>query len=130
MLSERIRTRWMFAQLLIESGNAEEGLLDLRAAAMEYEAAGMVADAAQVDLERVEVLLRIDQWEEAAAIARRLVIVYERTGQRLSYVQALAYLREAVEAATATPELAQYVRAYVGDNAELPFRPPATPLPS
>lgn len=42
---------------------------------MEYEAAGMVADAAQVDLERVEVLLRIDRWDEAAPIARQLVNV-------------------------------------------------------
>ncbi len=56
--------------------------------------------------------------------------VYERGGQRLSHVQALAYLREAVDATTATPELARYVRGYLGDQAHPPFRPPATPLPS
>ncbi len=130
MLSERIRTRSMFAQILIESGNIEEGLADLGAAAMEYETAGMLADAALVELERVEVLVRVDRWAEAATIARQLVTVYERTGQRLSHVQALAYLREAVDATTATPELARYVRGYLGDQAHPPFRPPATPLPS
>ncbi|HYK01368.1 MAG TPA: tetratricopeptide repeat protein [Thermoanaerobaculia bacterium] len=130
LISERIRTRSMFAQLLIESGNIDEGLADLRTAAMEYEVAGMVAEAALVDLWRVEVLLRIDRWDEAASIARRLVVVYEQSGQRISHVQALAYLREAVEAMTATPELARYVRGFVGGEPEQPFRPPATPRPS
>lgn len=130
MLDERIRTQWMFAQLLIESGNLDEGLRDLHAAALAYESAGMVAASAQVDLERVEILLRIDEWADAAAIARRLVTVYERTGQRISYVQALAYLREAVDATTATPELARYIREYLANEVEQPFQPPATPLPS
>ena len=130
MRSERIRTRWMFAQLLIESGNVEEGLADLRTAAREYEEAGIVAEAALVDLERVEVLLHIDRWEEAASIARRLVVVYERGKQRISYIRALTCLREAVEATTATPALARYVRGYLADTAHPPFRPPDTPLPS
>lgn len=130
MFDERIRMQWMFAQLLIESGNINEGLRELLAAASAYEGAGMIAAAAQVDLERVEVLLRIDEWTDAAATARRLVTVYERIGQRVSYVQALAYLRESVEATTATPELARYIRDYLANEVEQPFRPPATPLPS
>lgn len=130
MLDERIRTQWMFAQVLIESGNIDEGLRDLQAAASAYEGAGMVAAAAHVDLERVEILLRIDAWAAAAAIARRLVTVYERTEQRISYVHALAYLREAVDATSATPGLARYIREYVANEVEQPFDPPATPLPS
>jgi tetratricopeptide (TPR) repeat protein len=130
MLNERIRTQWMFAQLLVESGNVDEGLRHLRTAAAGYETAGMIADAAQVDLERVEILLRIDEWAEAAAIARHVATVFERTGQRVSYVHALAYLREAVDATTATPELARYVRGYLGSATEQPFQPPPTPLPS
>jgi tetratricopeptide (TPR) repeat protein len=130
LLSERIRTQWMFAQHLVACGNVEEGLEYLNAATLEYEAAGMIADAAKVTLERVEILLRIDAWSEAAAMARQLVTIYERTGQRISRVHALAYLRAAVDASSATPELARYVRGYIAAEVEQSFRPPAVPLPS
>jgi len=130
MLSEKIRTRWMFAQLLVERGDLEAGLQDLRTAAAEYEAIGMIGDAARVELERVELFLRIDEWVEAEVSARRLVRVYEQNGMRLSYVKALAYLREAVVATTATPALVRYVSAYLAEPQEQPFTPPPTPLPS
>ena len=130
LLAERIRIRWIFAQLLVARGDVEDGLANLESAAAEYHAAGMVTHAAAIDLERVEILLGADAWAEAEAIAVRLVNVYQRSGQRLSHVRALSYLRDAVKAAAATPELARYVKGYVAETREQPFRPPATSLPS
>lgn len=108
--TEKIRTRWAFALVYIRRGEVAEGIARLQAVAAEFRARGMVVDAAEVELDVVQALLREGSHEEAAQIVRSLVDIFARAEARLDLVKALAYLRDAAEAAWATPELARAVK--------------------
>lgn len=125
MLTERTRTRWMFARKLHASGDVDQSLTALAETAAEFEALGMVLEAAQVEVERIEILIGKGEWSDALAIAERVVVVCQRAGARVSHVQAAESIREAVRATEATRDLLQTVRAYFSSNGEGRFPPPA-----
>lgn len=113
METERIRIRWTIGRLMIGSGKVIEGIDRLRVAEEEFELLGMLHDAAQVALERVEALLAAGQPEEVRSICVRLIDRFTREGARSSALTALAYLRDAVSEGRATPGVVRHVRGHI-----------------
>lgn len=125
MDAERIRAEWTVANLRVASGDVEQGLQALHDSAAAFEGLGMVADAGFVKLDIVEELLRQREWSAAAPIAQAIVEVFTATGVTAGSVEALSYLREAVEHESATLPLVQYVREFIAaDDPTRVFQPP------
>lgn len=125
MDAERIRAEWTVANLRVASGDVVQGLQALHDSAVAFERLGMVADAGFVKLDIVEELLRQREWSAAAPIARAIVEVFTAAGVTAGSVEALSYLREAVEHQSATLPLVQYVREFVAaDDPARMFQPP------
>ena len=85
----------------------------------------MAGDAAFVRLDIAEELLLLGEWEAAATLARGLVPLFQKARVTLASVNAADYLRRAIDAHEATPELVQYVRDFISaDDPKRPFCPP------
>jgi hypothetical protein len=92
-----------------------------------YEGLGMPGEAGFVKLDATEELLRREEWVEAEMIARDLVTLFTAAGVTLASVNALDYLRRAVENREATAAVVQYIRTYVtAEEPARPFEPPIT----
>jgi tetratricopeptide (TPR) repeat protein len=123
--SEVIRSEWVLAAITFSKGAHEEGLTGQYRAARAFEQHNMLADVAFVKLHMVGDLLSIDVWDEAERLAREAADTFAQSGAKLHQMQAIAYLREAVEKRSATRELVDYVRAYIAaDNPLRAFTPP------
>lgn len=121
---EVVRTDWILAAITFREGGREEGLVAQEKAAAAFEARNMLADAAFVRLHMVGDLLTIGAWQEAARLARVAAETFARSGVRLHQMEAMAYLREAVEQQSATVGLVEYVRDYIAaDDPARPFTP-------
>lgn len=125
METECVRSAWTIGMIHVNSGESMQGLEELDAAAREFVALEMTADAGYVKLDIVEELLRQQEWTSAASIARELVDLFRRAGVTFGSIEALTYLRTAVEQERATVPLVQYVRDFVtADDLMLSFAPP------
>jgi tetratricopeptide (TPR) repeat protein len=124
--TEKIRTRWSLGTLLVKTGQVAEGVRRLHDARREFERLGATTDAALVTLDIVEALLAIERPREAADLCAGLVENFTGSGMTGNALTALAFLREAVAAGSATPILVHHVRTYLQQRAEdHPFLPPA-----
>ena len=123
--TEKIRLRWTLGYQLLRREHLAAALEVLQIAAAEFESLGMVAEAAGVGLDIVEIYMRQANWDRAAELARHLVNVFSRAEALLHQIQAVAYLRESVDARSATVELVDYLRFYVkSEDQNLLFEPP------
>jgi tetratricopeptide (TPR) repeat protein len=113
MDAERIRSEWTVAAILQALGEHDRALELLYGAASAFRALGMAADAGFVKLDITEELLRRNEWNEAARVARDLAGLFTTAGVTIASVTALSYLSTAVEGERATPALVRYVRDYV-----------------
>lgn len=113
MDAERIRSEWTVAAIFRALGEHERALDLLYSAASAFREIGMVADAGFVELDITEELLRRQEWNEAAHVARDLADLFLASGVSIAGATALSYLRSAVESERATPALVRYVRDYV-----------------
>jgi hypothetical protein len=78
-----------------------------------------------VKLDLTAELLAREEWTEAEHLARELVTLFTKAGVAIASVNALHFLRTAVENRAASRETVLYVRAYVAaDRAGAPFEPP------
>jgi tetratricopeptide (TPR) repeat protein len=124
MEAESNRSAWTLALARLRIGD-QQALHQLGMTAHTFDTLGMILDAGFVRLDITEELLRREDSVTAAATARELVPLFARAGVTLASVEAINYLRIAVEANAATPDLVEYIRAYVtADDPKRPFTPP------
>jgi tetratricopeptide (TPR) repeat protein len=127
----RIRTRWNLGSLRVTAGHLEEGIALLRAARAEFEQIGARTDAALVTLDIAEALLATgarDAAREAGALCAGLAESFAAVGMTGNALTALAFLRDAFEIGTATPDLVRHVRKYIEtrpDQEGKPYSPPS-----
>jgi tetratricopeptide (TPR) repeat protein len=125
--ANKVRMKWVLGTIRKAEGDRDEAMLQLRLVAADFENLGMHGDAARVKLEIAEELIRREEWEDAEAVAREAAETFARNDTRVHRAEALMYLRHAVDARTATPELAAYIRDYMeADKGMSAFAPPLT----
>jgi tetratricopeptide (TPR) repeat protein len=126
MDAEAMRSGWTLGMVALARGAYEEGLSALESTAASFEARGMAGDAGFVKLDICEELLRRGEWKDAAVIARELIRLFTAARVTLASIQALDYLRRAVERHEATTAVVESVREFVMvDDAARTFTPPA-----
>ena len=127
--TEKIRVRWILGHALMRRGQSGEALVELHAAAAEFSDLEMHDAVAEVGLDIVELHITRSEWLEAERLAKRLVNQFALSGAPLHTARAFAYLREAAKTRSATVELLEYLRSYLGSMAndgETTFEPPRT----
>jgi tetratricopeptide (TPR) repeat protein len=124
--SEKTRVQWTLAHMLLRNGHADEAFAGLQTVASTFEMLGMRAEAGGASLDILEIYLTRHEWDDAVSLARHLAGLFTVLETSLHAATAYAYLREAVEAQRASPELVAYIRTYaeLPDTAEGPFLPP------
>jgi len=126
-VNERISTEWGIGRVLLRAGKPQEAIRRLRDAAAEFEARGMVTDAALVTLDIADGLLALARTHEIAKLAARMFRVFTDAGMLTGALTALAYVKETATAGTLTSDDLQAVRAFlriVERQPELLFVPP------
>lgn len=118
--TDRVRANWSLSNILLNTGNVEEAIEGLEATYREFEALGIVNDAALSRLQLAEALLAGDRPEDVPAVLEGVVVAFSSEGLTRNANMALAYLREAVAANSIEAELIRDVRLYLE---ELPFAP-------
>jgi tetratricopeptide (TPR) repeat protein len=136
MLGERQRVFWGMARLLRDHGRLNDAATELLRVRTNFQARGMIIDAALAGLDLVELLAATDP-ASVAAVCRDLVTVFRTVGREQNMRVALAYLAEQarldarVDAPVAFQTELRYVRGYFKELAVAPdavFAPP-TPAP-
>lgn len=123
---ERVRTRWSIGALLRAKGDLDGAIEHIDSARRAFEKMGVVNDAALARLELAEALLLADRPDEVPDLLRNVVVSFTSEGIMQNAKIALAYLREAVEAAAIEPHIIRHVRDYLED---LPANPASVFLP-
>ncbi|HEX8169269.1 MAG TPA: hypothetical protein VF824_01875 [Thermoanaerobaculia bacterium] len=124
--TELTRVRWAKAklQLVLDRG---EGVSLLKSVRAEFVRRNMPTDAGFVGLDIVEALLDDEsRSEDLIALARATVGAFEKAGATPRMLEALSYLRQAVQRQRATSELVGEVRDYLAEalrGTNLPFAP-------
>jgi tetratricopeptide (TPR) repeat protein len=122
---ELIRARRQFAAILRRRGFAAAALDEYRAVASHFLTLGMVVDAADVNLDIIEELLRRGDTSAAEQLAASTMDVFAASGDHVGFAQALAFLRNALlGGAAAGEEALGYVRRYLHEEDGSTFPPP------
>lgn len=122
--AQETRSEWTVAMIRLARGE-KEAIDRLYEIAAVYRELGMPGEAGFVHLDLTAELLEREEWAEAEMLARELVTLFSAAGVTLASVDALHYLRSAVENREATAETVRYVRSYVAaDRPERAFDPP------
>lgn len=126
--TERVRVRWILGHALMRQEQFDEALEELRAAADDFADLGMHDAVAGVGLDIVELHLAREDWALAEELARRLADNFAAAGAPLHTARAFAYLRDAVNARSASLDLLEYLRSYLAiastEDMPVPFDPP------
>jgi tetratricopeptide (TPR) repeat protein len=123
-VAEQTRCEWTLVVIRLARREAS-AVRDLEPIAATYQRLGMPGEAGLVTLDLTEQLLQNEQWTEAENLARRLVTLFMEAGVTVASVNALHFLRIAVENREASAETVRYIRAYItADDPEQPFAPP------
>lgn len=130
MEAEATRSQWTLGMVALARGASEEGLSILESAAASFEARGMAGDAGFVKLDICEELIRREDWDDAAVIARELVRLFTAARVTLASVDAVDQLRRAVALRGATAAMISNVREFVTvDDPRRLFDPYRTTTP-
>ncbi len=126
--TESLRVRWNLASLLMLTGKPEEALRALQEIRPELAAFAMMSEVGVLDLERTELLVAMERYDEAIAICLDLRSRLASSGLATSTraLTAVAYLTEALQSRAATTKIVQHVREYVK---RLPAEPELLFLP-
>jgi tetratricopeptide (TPR) repeat protein len=123
-VAEETRAHWTVAMIRLARGE-HEALMRLYEVAAVYQMLGMPGEEGFVKLDIAAELVEREQWTEAEPLARELVTLFTAAGVTLASVNALHFLRTAVENRTASRDTVLYVRSYVAaDSGATPFEPP------
>lgn len=129
--NERISTEWGIARLLLHAGKYDEAIRRLIEVAAEFEARGMITDAALVNLDRIDALLALGRTERIVELASRLFHVFTAAHMLTSALTAFSYIKEAAAAGTLTRTTLQAVRQFIRrarHQQDLLFQPPSKNL--
>jgi tetratricopeptide (TPR) repeat protein len=122
--AEELRAEWTIAMIRLAVSEAD-ALDRLHEIAGAFHERNLTGDAGFVKLDIAEELLRRGEWTDAEVIARELVTLFMRAGVTLASVNALQFLRRAVEHREATVATVQYIRAFIAaDDPARTFDPP------
>ena len=112
---EAARARWSCAGIVASTGDLPSALERFEQVAGEFERLGMTSESALVSLDRAELLLTQNRYEEVERLCRYAMSLFERSG--LSYspraLTALAFIQEATQQRKANPVLIREVREYL-----------------
>jgi tetratricopeptide (TPR) repeat protein len=125
--SERISAEWGIARVLLRAGKRQEAIRRLRDAAAEFEARGIVTDAALVTIDIADGLLALGQTHEIVKLAAHMFRVFTDAGMLTGALTAMAYIKEAAAARRLTPDDLQAVRVFLQRSRRQPemlFVPP------
>src|SRR5258708_17849537 len=129
MRGEVVRVRWNLAHLITFHKDRERGLPLLREARSDFANLGMTGSAASVGLDLVKALFGdVAAAEEATQLARVVFREFEGSGATKNALEALAYLRDALQRREATAELIDEVQTFVERAPRHPgavFTPPS-----
>lgn len=128
--SDRISTEWGIARVVLHDGKPTDAVKRLRDVIAQFEAIGMVSDAALAGVDMSEALLVLERWEEIVKVATHAFRVLKKAGHLTGALTALAYLKEAAAKRQLTPEALKVVREYlrrVEREPDLLFVPPPHP---
>jgi tetratricopeptide (TPR) repeat protein len=120
VLTEKARTAWALASVVVRRGDLAAGEERLDAARRDLGRLGLRNDHGLATLEWAEVRLARGKTEDVATACREIVIRFQSEGMMKNARIALAYVHEALARGTATPNLIRHVRLYLE---ELPTRP-------
>jgi tetratricopeptide (TPR) repeat protein len=126
--TERARSTWKLASVVVAEGHLSEGARQLAEARLELSRLGLMNDAALATLEWAEVRLAIDVPDGVADVCRAILVEFESEGMTRNAQVALAYLHEALRSGAATPKVVRLVRSYLEglpSRPSLPFVPVA-----
>jgi tetratricopeptide (TPR) repeat protein len=126
MHTERTRSTWRLARLLLRNGKLKEGIDRLREAETEFLAAGMQVVAAVVALDRIEAHLAADENAVATAECRSLYARFREAGITANALTALAFLAKSASRGQIPQPAVGRVRSYLErlpDEPELLFAP-------
>ena len=126
IVTEKARTSWALASVLVKRGDLETGEERLDAARRELQRFGLQNDHGLATLEWAEVRLARGITDGIAAACRDMVVRFESEGMMKNARLALAYVHEALARGTATPALVRHVRLYLEG---LPSNPNAAFVP-
>lgn len=130
--AEALRANYLIATVFAGRGDLPEAEKRYRAVRPQLEAAGMAREAALSGLSLAEIVLSNGRFAEAEVLCRRVIAHFEevQAPYTMRALEALTYLREAVEQRKASAAVAEAVRKYVSRLPQQPnllFAPP--PLP-
>lgn len=131
--TESLRVRWNIASVLASAGRTDEAMLRFRELLGAFDELGMSSEAALNGLDIAELLLARNEYAAVEAICRTAMASFQRAGipYTARALTALAYIQEAAQHRTATPNLAKHVREYIRrlpQDGELLFAPPPPEL--
>jgi tetratricopeptide (TPR) repeat protein len=125
--SERVRTEWGIARMLLAVGKHADAVRRLRHVTAAFEDVGMVTDAALAGLDVADGLLVLERTHEIIEFAAHLFRVFTDAGMLTGALTAIAYIKEAAAAGTLTPTHLDAVRRFLRRaerQPELLFVPP------
>jgi len=126
-----VRMKWSIARLALMAGNPRAAAVRLAEIGSALAEKGMVHDAAEVELDRVEAHLALDEYEQANSICKSLPAIFIQANMVTGALTAASYLREVAEMRRLTRADVQHVRRYLTDlerRPDLEFAPPPPSL--
>jgi len=129
--TERVRTEWGIARVLLHGGKPAEAIRRLRDVTAEFEQRQMVTDAALAGLDTAEGLLVSGQMRQIVPLARHLFTIFHKAAMLTGALTAISYIKEAAAAGTLTKEDLHVVRAFLRRaerHPDLVFAPPPKPV--
>lgn len=122
--AEKLRVQTLGGRVLLRRGDIDGAINILRRVRRALLQNQLIEEAGICGLEAVEAMLQQHAADDASALASEIVQQFTDAGLNRRAVMAVAYLREAIEARTASVHTAESVRAYIGElrkNPELEF---------
>lgn len=122
-----VYSHWSIATLSLAAGNTGDAAERLPAIIRDLDALGIAGDARRAQLDHVEALLILGNFEDVEAVCTRLFEFFSRAQMKTGAMMAAAYLKEAAAARRLTRRDIETVRKYLSEverKPDLIFAPP------
>ncbi len=120
--AERVRANWSLSNILLNTGDVHEAITGLESVSRDFDALGILNDAALARLQLAEALLVAERPREVPAVLAGVAMTFSAEGLTRNANIALAYLREAVASDRIEVKLIRDVRLYLEDLPSAPDR--------
>lgn len=124
LTTEVVRAEWHLGRVAMLTGRREEALQRLAAASESASELGLVVDFAMIALDRADLHLQEEEYDEVAQLCRDAHASFQRAGVRPFQAEAFVYLEKAAKSQTLSISQISAVRQYfeAGDDTR-PFQP-------